>query len=73
MNYFCPYCKAAYWKEESQKSNCCQKGTNILPPYSKYDGKMKSLLLQDTHFRHLIRYYNNLFSFATFNANVVHK
>ena len=73
MDYFCQYCKAAYWKIETHKTNCCQKGTNILPPYSKYDDNMKKLLLHDSNYRRLIRYYNNLFSFATFNANVIQR
>ena len=59
-----------FWKEE-KKINCCQKGKIILSPLSIYDEKLKNLLLNDNNFRHLIRYYINLFCFATFNANVI--
>lgn len=30
------------------------------------------MMTNDKNFRHLIRYYNNNFSFATFNANIQH-
>ena len=34
---------------------------------------LKNLLLYDRRYRHLIRYYNNRFSFASFNDNVVNE
>ena len=71
MNYICEYCGAKFWEEE-KIYNCCQKGKICISPLSKYDEKLKFLLLHDNTFRHLIRYYNNLFCFATFNANVIH-
>ena len=70
MTYVCKKCLAVYWKEEKHKSNCCHNGTVILSPLSDYDEKLKHMLLHDQTFRYLIRYYNNLFCFATFNANV---
>ena len=70
MNYKCRYCSAVFWNEEQKKSNCCQNGNIILSPLSNYDAKLKHLLLNDDIFRYLIRYYNNLFGFATFNANI---
>ena len=51
--------------------NVLKKGKIILSPLSIYDEKLKNLLLNDKNFRHLIRYYNNLFCFAKFNANVI--
>ena len=71
MNIKCNYCGAMFWKEVQKKFNCCQKGKIILSPLSMYDEELKYLLLHDKNFRHLIRYYNNLFCFATFNANVL--
>ena len=70
MNYKCSYCSEVFWKEEKKQSNCCQNGNIVLSPLSNYDTKLKHLLLNDQIFRYLIRYYNNLFSFATFNANI---
>lgn len=70
MNWKCEFCGAVYWKEERQKSNCCQKGKVTLSPLSDYNKKLKTLLLHDKTYRQLIRYYNNIFSFATFRANV---
>ena len=72
MNLICEYCGAKFWMEENTY-NCCQNGNIYLSPLSKYDEKLKSLLLYDNNFRHLIRYYNNLFCFATFKANLIHK
>ena len=57
--------------KKKKKFNCCQKGKIILSPLSIYDEKLKNLLFNDKNFRHLIRYYNNLFCFATFNANEI--
>ena len=70
MTYKCNYCSAFYWKEETNKSSCCDNGNIFLSPLSKYNEQLKHLLLHDMNFRILIRYYNNLFSFATFSANV---
>jgi len=71
MNYQCHYCKAVYWKEEKFKSICCHKGTIYLPPLSEYNEELKILFLNDSTFRLLIRYYNSLFSYSTFIANVI--
>lgn len=73
MTYRCSFCFAVYWKEERKKSNCCHSGKVILSPLSKFDSLLKNMLLYDKYFRHLIRYYNNLYSFATFSANVINE
>ena len=70
MTYKCKWCCAFYWKEEKSKSNCCSSGKIVLSPLSKYDNRLKNLLLYDKTFRSLIRYYNSLHSFLTFNAKV---
>ncbi|KAL7303446.1 hypothetical protein TKK_0004628 [Trichogramma kaykai] len=72
MNEKCIYRGAVYWKQEKNKSNCCRNGNIKLPVLSKYDEDLKNLLLTNSVFRHLIRYYNNLFCFATFCANFEH-
>jgi hypothetical protein len=69
MDVICKYCSAIYWRNEKRR-NCCQQGKIILPKLSIYDDNLKNVLLNDDTFRQLIRYYNNLFCFATFNANV---
>lgn len=66
------FCNAKFWTEERIKTNCCKNKKIILPKLSHFDEKLKNLLLNDSDFRILIRYYNNLFSFATFNAKVLH-
>lgn len=71
MEVQCQFCGAVYWKQEKYKSICCHKGTVYIPQYSEYNEKLKKLLINDNDFRLLIRYYNNLFSFATFSANVL--
>lgn len=38
---------------------------------SDYPNDFRTLLYDDRKFRELIRYYNNVFSFATFKANIV--
>ena len=70
MSYTCKFCSAVFWKEDRMKSNCCHNGTIYISPLSPYNENLKDLLLHDIHFRLLIRYYNNLFCFATFCANV---
>ena len=72
MTFKCLHCSAKFWKFEKRKSNCCQNGKIRLSPLSEYDKYLKNLLLYDNDFRNLIRYYNNLFCFASFNANVIH-
>lgn len=69
MTYKCKFCSALYWRAETRKNRCCNKGRICLPPLSKYNETLRKLLF-DNSFRLLIRYYNNLFSFATFSANV---
>lgn len=72
MNYVCKFCSAVYWPEEQMTSNCCNKGKIFLSPLSEYNHELKYLLLNDKDFRIMIRYYNSLFAFATFSANVKH-
>lgn len=59
-----------FWDVEFSKKSC-HFGKVKLPPLGIYDESLKKLLLFDRKFRQLIRYYNNCFSFASFNANVV--
>ncbi|OXU16508.1 hypothetical protein TSAR_001351, partial [Trichomalopsis sarcophagae] len=73
MTIKCKYCSAMFWKAEIKKSGCCHNVSIVLSPLSEYNRDLKQLLLYDSHFRHLIRYYNNLFCFATFSANVIHE
>lgn len=70
MSVKCEFCSAVFWKEEQKKNNCCHRGKIILSPLSKDNENLKKLLLFDKIFRSLIRYYNNLFCFATFSTNV---
>ena len=70
MSYVCEFCSAVYWKEEKNKSICCSKGKIVLSPLSTYNKTLENHLMYDNKFRTLIRYYNNLFCFATFSANV---
>ena len=72
MTFECSHCSAKFWKFEKRKSNCCQNGKIRLSPLSEYDNNLKDLLMYDDDFRNFIRYYNNLFCFASFNANVIH-
>lgn len=60
-------------RKNKKKYNCCQRGKVILSPLNTYDKELKSILLHDKLFRSLIRYYNNLFCFATFSTNVQHQ
>ena len=73
MSYDCKFYSAVFWQEERNKSNCYHNETIRLSPLSKYDDNLKNLLLNDNHFSNLIRYYNNLFCFATFGANFKHQ
>ena len=70
MSVTCKFCSAVYWDQERIKSNCCHNGTIALSSLSPYNQNLKDLLLHDNNFRLLIRYYNNLFCFATFCTNV---
>ena len=63
MDYICPYCSASFRKVEFSKKCCCHFG-KVKRPLSDYDESFKYLLFYD---RQLIRYYNNRFSFASFN------
>lgn len=71
MDYTCEYCSATYWKEEKYKTKCCHKGTIKIPPLTSYPHQLKNLLWSDDQFRKNIRYYNNLFSFASFDARTI--
>lgn len=73
MTEKCKYCLVLYWKVETNKYKCCRKGEIQLPPSTKYNIISEKSLKEDNDFESLIRYYNNSFSFATFNANVVHE
>ncbi|XP_043463102.1 uncharacterized protein LOC122501545 [Leptopilina heterotoma] len=81
MNVLCIHCSAKHFKAEKVSNkgnsfnNCCSHGKVVLdclpePPSilkQLFDGK-HSL---SKHFYDHIRYYNNVFSFASFNANLV--
>lgn len=60
MDYECPHCSALFWSVEFSFKSCCHNGKIKMPP----------LLLYDSKFRNLIRYYNSTFSFVSFNDNV---
>ena len=73
MDHICPYCSASFRKVKFSKKSCCHFGKVKLSPLSDYDESLKYLLLYDRQYRYLIRYYNNRFSFASFNANVINE
>ena len=59
-----------FGKQNFQKKSCCHNGKVILPPLSEYNEDLKELLY-DKKSKELIRYYNNKYSFASFNATVI--
>ena len=69
MDYVCSNCSAIFWKTEFSKKSC-HYGKVILPPLSEYNEDLKKLLY-DKNFKELIRYYNNKYSLASFNATVI--
>lgn len=71
MNYICEFCKAAYWKQEYFKKSCCHNNKIKLNKLSIYSKKLRNLIWNNRKFRQNIRYYNNLFSFATFSAKTI--
>ena len=73
INYICSHCLVFFGHVEFSKKSCCHFGKVKLSPLTDYDKKMKNLLLYDLHYRQLIRYYNNRFSFASFSANVLNE
>lgn len=80
MNYYCNHCQAKNFKDErvSGKQNsfndCCGHGIVILQ-LVQYPEDLRILLeglhTKSGHFKKNIRHYNNSFSFASLNANVI--
>ncbi|XP_051154931.1 uncharacterized protein LOC127277677 [Leptopilina boulardi] len=81
MNVLCTHCKAKHFKAEKvgKKGNsfndCCSHGKVVLDPLPDPPEILKNLFEGthplSNHFYSNIRKYNNSFSFASFNANLI--
>lgn len=82
MNTLCTHCNAKHFLVEKidRKGNsffdCCAHGQVLLPAMPDFPEILHNLFTgihpQSAHFRQNIRYYNNSFAFASFNANLAH-
>lgn len=81
MNVKCIHCDALHFKSEKVSNkglsfnDCCSHGTVKLEPTPIFPNELLNLFngaheKSNDFFKH-IRHYNNLFSFASFNANLV--
>ncbi|XP_036222942.2 uncharacterized protein [Bactrocera oleae] len=73
MTVECGHCGAlSFDAERSSKNSCCHGGKISLPPLDNYPEELVNLRNANgeigRHFRENIRVYNNLFAFASFNA-----
>ncbi|XP_044019460.1 uncharacterized protein LOC122859843 [Aphidius gifuensis] len=81
MELICHHCGAKHFKAEdiSNKktsfSSCCSHGEIMIDPMPEPPLLLKSLFdgshILSKHYHDNIRYYNNTFAFASFNANLV--
>jgi len=81
MNVCCEHCGAKHFKSEkvANKGNsfndCCSHGSVQLNPLSQPPDELYKLFIgnhpKSNHFLNRIRGYNNTFSFASFNANIL--
>ncbi|XP_044005456.1 uncharacterized protein LOC122850362 [Aphidius gifuensis] len=81
MELICHHCVAKHFKAEdiSNKktsfSSCCSHGEIMIDPMPEPPLLLKSLFdgshILSKHYHDNIRYYNNTFAFASFNANLV--
>jgi len=81
MNIYCEHCGAKHFKSEkvANKENsfndCCSHGSVQLNTLSQLPDELYELFIgnhsKSNHFLNRIRGYNNAFSFASFNANII--
>ncbi|OXU32223.1 hypothetical protein TSAR_008017 [Trichomalopsis sarcophagae] len=59
-------------KLQFSKKSCCNNGKIKLPILSDFNDRLKELIFNDKKFKDLIRYYNNIFAFASFKVKEIH-
>ncbi|KAL6419581.1 hypothetical protein ACFW04_011319 [Cataglyphis niger] len=82
MNVSCSHCNAKHFSSEKISNrgnsfhNCCNHGAVYLEPFPQFPQFLRSLFngshaKSNNFFKHIRRSYNSLFSFTSFNVNLV--